>query len=175
MQDAPFACLPPMGKETSISKSFVRELLFLWFSAADNTPGIFSRSACHTSSTKLQLLECSVNYRHEALPGRLIITDRPTRRDWAHSTRQMLEAGDADAGRMILVMDNLNTPNLVSLYLAFSPDNMGSLENYRKTRHTPEHGSWPNGAGLDLEILCDNAIPFASIAKKTAGESTGAG
>ncbi len=97
------------------------------------------------------------NSQHEALPGPLVITDRPTGLDWAYSIRQMLEAGSADADRMILVMDNLNTPNIVSLNLAFSPDNMGSLADYRKTRHTTKQGSRLNGAGIgrrDLKRQC---------------------
>ena len=55
------------------------------------------------------------------------ITERRTRIDWAHFIKEMLEERYADAERVVLVMDNLNTHNTASLYTAFSPEKAEAL------------------------------------------------
>ena len=49
------------------------------------------------------------------------ITERRTRIDLAHFIKEMLEERYADAEKVVLVMDNLNTHNIASLYTAFPP------------------------------------------------------
>jgi DDE superfamily endonuclease len=60
----------------------------------------------------------------EPLGGRheVKITERRTRIDWAHFIREMLEERYAEAEKVVLVMDNLNTHNMASLYTAFPPE-----------------------------------------------------
>jgi len=81
------------------------------------------------------------------------ITERRTQIDWAHFIQEMLEERYADADKVVLVMDNLNTHNTASLYLAFSPDKARRLANRLEIHHTPKHGSWLNVAEIELSAL----------------------
>lgn len=47
------------------------------------------------------------------------MTDRRTRIDWAHFIKEMLEERYADAERVVLVMDNSDTPDIASLSRSF--------------------------------------------------------
>jgi hypothetical protein len=91
----------------------------------------------------------------EPLGGRrqVKITEKRTRIDWAHFTKEMLEERYPDAERVILVMDNLNTHNMASLYSAFPPGKAKRLADRLEIHHTPKHGSWLNIAEIELSVL----------------------
>jgi transposase len=81
------------------------------------------------------------------------ITEQRTRIDWAHFIREMLEERYADAEKVVLLMDNLNTHNTASLYTAFSPEKARSLAERLEIHYTPKHGSWLNVAEIELSVL----------------------
>ncbi len=81
------------------------------------------------------------------------ITERRTRIDWAHFIKEMLEERYADAIKVVLVMDNLNTHNIASLYTAFSPEEARNLAERLEIHYTPKHGSWLNIAEIELSVL----------------------
>ncbi len=81
------------------------------------------------------------------------ITERRTRIDWAHFIKEMLEERYADATKVVLVMDNLNTHNLASLYTAFTPEVARGLADRLEIHYTPKHGSWLNIAEIELSVL----------------------
>jgi hypothetical protein len=62
-----------------------------------------------------------------------------------------------DAERVVLVMDQLNTHSLASLYEAFPPAEAKRLAERLAERielhHTPKHGSWLNMAEIELSAL----------------------
>ena len=58
-----------------------------------------------------------------------------------------------DAEKVVLVMDNLNTHNIGSLYSAFPADEARRLANRLETHFTPKHGSWLNIAEIELSVL----------------------
>ena len=60
----------------------------------------------------------------EPLTNRRIlkVTDRRTRRDWAEVVRELVDVHYPDAETVVLVMDNLNTHTIASLYEAFAPE-----------------------------------------------------
>ncbi len=91
----------------------------------------------------------------EALGGKrkVKITERRTRIDWAHFIREMLEERYADAEKVVLVMDNLNTHNTASLYTAFPPEEARYLADRLEIHYTPKHGSWLNIAEIELSVL----------------------
>ena len=66
---------------------------------------------------------CSIFVWAEPLAGRRRVDARPrrTRIDWAAEVDQLLTVDFPDAQRVVLVMDNLNTHTLGSLYEAFEP------------------------------------------------------
>lgn len=59
----------------------------------------------------------------------------------------------AQAERITLVSDNLNTHRLASLYEAFSPEEALRLARKLELVHTPKHGSWLNMAEPELSVL----------------------
>jgi len=65
------------------------------------------------------------------------ITERRTRIDWAHFIKEMLDERYADAEKVVLVMDNLNTHNTASLYMAFPPAEARRLANRLEIHYTP--------------------------------------
>ena len=81
------------------------------------------------------------------------ITERRTRIDWAHFIKEMLEERYANAKKVVLLMDNLNTHNLASLYTAFIPEVARGLADRLEIHHTPKHGSWLNIAEIELSVL----------------------
>ncbi len=81
------------------------------------------------------------------------ITERRTRIDWAHFIKEMLEERYADAEKVVLVMDNLNTHNTASLYTAFPPKEARLLAERLEIHYTPKHGSWLNIAEIELSVL----------------------
>lgn len=91
----------------------------------------------------------------EPLGGRrtVKITDTRTRIDWACFIEEMLEQRYPDADKIILVMDNLNTHNVASLYTAFAPEKAKRLADRLEIHYTPKHGSWLNIAEIELSVL----------------------
>ena len=78
---------------------------------------------------------------------------RRTRIDWAAEIDELLTVDYADAERVVLVMDNLNTHTLGSLYEAFEPVKARALAERLEIHYTPKHGSWLNIAEIELSRL----------------------
>jgi hypothetical protein len=57
------------------------------------------------------------------------------------------------AQSVVLVMDNLNTHGIASLYEAFEPQEAHTLAQRLEIHHTPKHGSWLNIAEIELSAL----------------------
>jgi transposase len=91
----------------------------------------------------------------EPLAGKrhVAVTERRTRKDWAEQIRQMLDERYPDARKVRLVMDNLNTHSIASLYEAFSPKEARRLAERLEIHYTPKHGSWLNMAEIELSVL----------------------
>jgi hypothetical protein len=89
--------------------------------------------------------------RAEAVPTR-------TRIDWAHQVERLLSADYPDAEKIVLVMDNLNTHTVASLYQAFPPAKARALAERLEIHHTPKHGSWLNIAEIELSCLTKQCL-----------------
>lgn len=63
-----------------------------------------------------------------------------------------------DAETITLVMDNLNTPSLGSLYEAFPPDEAKRMADRLDIHHTPKHGAWLNMAEIELGVLAGQCL-----------------
>lgn len=87
---------------------------------------------------------CSIFVWVEPLAGRRHVDARPqrTRIDWAAGVDRLLTIDYPDAERVVLVMDNLNTHTLGSLYEAFEPAKARALAQRLEIHYTPKHGSW---------------------------------
>jgi len=74
--------------------------------------------------------------------------------DWAHQVKALVDHPRyAEAERITLVCDNLNTHTLASLYQAFSPEEAFRIASRINIVHTPKHGSWLNMAEPELSVL----------------------
>jgi hypothetical protein len=98
---------------------------------------------------------CSIFVWVEPLRGwrRVDAQPRRTRIDWAHQVRHLLTHDYPDAETVVLVMDNLNTHTVGSLYEAFDPSTAFDLAQRLEIHHTPRHGSWLNIAEIELSAL----------------------
>ena len=96
---------------------------------------------------------CSIFAIVEPLTGHqhISVRERRTALDWAEEIRYLCDVMYPRAERIVLVMDNLNTHTLGSLYKRFKPDEAGRLagrleqrevrawENKRNKKPTPIH------------------------------------
>jgi len=86
-------------------------------------------------------------WRHtKALPRR-------TKRDWANEVKWLLDEQYPDVEKVLLVLDNLNTHAISSLYEAFLPAEAFRLAQRLELHFTPKHGSWLNIAECELAAL----------------------
>jgi hypothetical protein len=93
----------------------------------------------------------------EALPRR-------TKIDWAHKVKWLLDVQYPDSEKVVLVMDNLNTHTISSLYEAFPPEEAFRLAQRLELHFTPKHGSWLNIAECELSALATQCLGSRRIA-----------
>jgi hypothetical protein len=98
---------------------------------------------------------CSIFVWVEPLRGWRHVDARPrrTKVDWAHQVERLLTIDYPGAETVVLVMDNLNTHGIGSLYEAFEPATAFALAQRLQIHHTPKHGSWLNIAEIELSAL----------------------
>ena len=81
------------------------------------------------------------------------VRERRTRKDFAAVILEVCDVLYPMAEKIILVMDNLNTHNIASLYEAFEPSQARRLAERLEIHYTPKHGSWLDMAEIELSIL----------------------
>ena len=59
---------------------------------------------------------------------------------------------------IVLVMDNLNTHNVASLYEAFEPAEAWRVAKKLEIHYTPKHGSWLDMAEMELSVLARQCL-----------------
>ncbi len=98
---------------------------------------------------------CSVFLFTEPLVGwgHVQASERRTKVDWAMQIKELLEVHYPYAKQIRLVMDNLNTHTISSLYEAFAPELALSLAQRLEIHYTPKHGSWLNIAEIELSAM----------------------
>ncbi|MHB1427005.1 MAG: IS630 family transposase [Gemmataceae bacterium] len=81
------------------------------------------------------------------------VSERRTRKDYAHCLRELVEVYYPQAKKIRLVQDNLNTHDGVSLYEAFAPEQARRLLDKIEWHYTPKHASWLNMAETEIRIM----------------------
>jgi DDE superfamily endonuclease len=81
------------------------------------------------------------------------VTERRTAKDFAEVVRWLVEEVHPEAEAVVLVLDNLNTHKLASLYEAFPPEQARRIIERLEIHYTPKHGSWLNRAEIELSVL----------------------
>lgn len=91
----------------------------------------------------------------EALLGWRSVRVRPrrTKVDWALEMEDLLRTRYANAKKVIVVCDNLNTHTPGAFYEAFSAEQARTLVKRIEFRYTPKHGSWLNIAENELSSM----------------------
>jgi hypothetical protein len=97
---------------------------------------------------------------------------RRTAVDWAQEIKKLLDTHYSEVKRVRLVMDNLNTHKIASLYEAFPPQEARRLAKRLEIHHTPKHGSWLNIAEIELSALTRQCLTrrtgtIGTLCKKT--------
>lgn len=91
----------------------------------------------------------------EPLAGKrqVVVTDTRKRTDFAHCIKLLADKYYSDCEKIVLVMDNLNTHSIASLYATFPPDEARRLADKIEIHYTPKHASWLNMAEIEIGIL----------------------
>jgi DDE superfamily endonuclease len=94
----------------------------------------------------------------------ITVSERRTKQDWAKAIQALVDhPGFAEAVRITVVLDNLNTHTLSSLYETFPPREALRIAEKIDLVYTPKHGSWLNIAEIELSALghqcLDRRIP----------------
>src|SRR5215813_2056108 len=74
------------------------------------------------------------------------VTEQRTKVDFAHAMQWLVDEGYPEATVIRVVLDNLNTHQLASLYEAFEPAEARRIARKLEFHYTPKHGSWLNMA-----------------------------
>ena len=92
------------------------------------------------SGTRNLFLFCEplAGWRHVA------ITERRTMVDFAHQMRWLVDVAYPDATIIRVVLDNLNTRRIASLYETFPVPEARRIVKRLEFHHTPKHASWLN-------------------------------
>jgi len=96
----------------------------------------------------------------EPLAGQrhVFVRDQRTRSDFAAVIKTLVDERYPHAERLVLVMDQLNTHGVASLYAAFAPAEARRLAEKLEIHHTPKHSSWLNTAELELSALARQCL-----------------
>jgi hypothetical protein len=91
---------------------------------------------------------------------------RRTKVEWACAIEELLRTRFADAEKVLLVCDNLNTHTKGAFYEAFEPSRARALVERLEFHYTPKHGSWLNIAENELSCMTRQCVKnrrFATI------------
>ncbi len=86
------------------------------------------------------------------------VTERRTKVDFAHCMRYLVDELFPNAGKVIVVQDNLNTHTPASLYEAFEPAEAKRILDRLEFHYTPKHGSWLNMVEIEIGVLSEQCL-----------------
>jgi hypothetical protein len=95
--------------------------------------------------------EPHAGYRH------VEVTDRRTRQDFAHCMKWLVDDAYPEATLIRVVLDNLNTHAVSSLYETFAAAEANRIRKRLEFHFTPKHGSWLNMAEIEFSIFARQA------------------
>ena len=101
------------------------------------------------AGTRNIFLTCEplAGWRHVA------ITERRTMEDFAHQMQWLVDEAYPDAPVVRVVLDNLNTHRMASLYETFPAAEARRIVKRLEFHHTPKHASWLNMAEIEFSVL----------------------
>ena len=98
---------------------------------------------------------CSIFIFNEPLGGvrHVSVRERRTAVDWAEEIKYLVDVSYPECSRIILVMDNLNTHAIASLYKTYPAEEARRIARKLEIHFTPKHGSWLNMAEIELNVM----------------------
>ena len=81
------------------------------------------------------------------------ITQRRTMQDFAQQMRWLVDEAYPGVPVVRLVLDNLNTHRMASLYESFPAPEARRIAKRLEFQHTPKHGTWLNMAEIEFSVL----------------------
>lgn len=96
----------------------------------------------------------------EPLAGwrRVTVTAQRTTLDFAAQMKDLVDVCYPEAERIRVVLDNLNTHRLASLYEAYPPAEARRIVRRLEFHYTPKHASWLNMAEVELSVLSSQCL-----------------
>jgi hypothetical protein len=96
----------------------------------------------------------------EPLAGRrhVEVTDRRTIPDFAARMKHLCDEMYPEAETIRVVLDNLNTHRIGSLFATYPPDEAWRLARRLEFHFTPKHASWLNMAECELSVLARQCL-----------------
>jgi hypothetical protein len=85
-------------------------------------------------------------------------SERRTKQDWAREVKSIVTEQYPQAEKVVLVMDNLNTHTVASLYEAFPPQEAFEIAQRLEIHYTPKHGNWLNIAEIELSAMTSQCL-----------------
>ena len=89
----------------------------------------------------------------------VLVTARRTRLEFAAALKFIADEMHPGAEAIVLVMDNLNTHTMGSLYEAYPPEEARRLAERFEVHYTPKHGSWLDMAEVEIGVLMNHGLP----------------
>ena len=104
--------------------------------------------------TRNLFLTCEplAGWRHVA------VTERRTTEDFAHQMRWLVDEAYPDVPLIRLVLDNLNTHRVASLYQTFPAEEARRIAKRLEFHYTPKHGSWLNMAEIEFSVFARSCL-----------------
>lgn len=108
-----------------------------------------------TDSEYIRNGTCSIFVFTEPLGGIRHTSVRAQRRaiDWAEEIKYLVDVMYPNAEKIVLVMDNLNTHAIASLYKRFPAPEARRIAKSLEIHYTPKHGSWLDIAEIELNVM----------------------
>lgn len=105
----------------------------------------------HGTRNLFMFFEPLAGYRH------VQVTERRTKQDFAHGMRWLVDEAYPNATIIRVVLDNLNTHAVSSLYETFAAPEANRIRKRLELHFTPKHGSWLNMAEIEFSIFARQA------------------
>ena len=121
--------------------------------------------------TRNRFLACEplAGWRHVA------VTERRTMQDFAQQMRWLVDEAYPEIPVVRVVLDNLNTHRVASLYETFPAAEARRIAKRLEFHYTPKHGSWLNLAEIEFSVLVRSCLrqrlPDAESLQREVGAS----
>jgi len=111
----------------------------------------------------------------EPLAGRrhVTVTDRRAIPDFAAQMKHLCDEMYPEAEVVRVVLDNLNTHTLGSLFATYPPDEAWRLARRLEFHYTPKHASWLNMAECELSVLARQCLGRRLASKEAVATEVG--